>query len=284
MPPVYGHRLQNGAFTQAVRTVRARFLAMSFSCSFYWFSNPLTMNSGNRGTCDFYTKIGACRHGEKCSRNHIKPVSSHTILLPNLYQNPKLDKNEGDDLTQKQLQEAFDVFYEDAYVHFAAIGEVSAVVVCENDNDHLNGNVYVRYSDPDVALYSVHQLNGEWFGARPVHCELSPVSSFHEANCRAHETDTCSRGGHCNFMHVRKPSGDLKRRLNKLQEKTIVLRKLRELLGDESYGSDIESAVSGGQVPEVKEAEKAPEVAEVVTEETEEPASSAAALEKLFKV
>lgn len=242
------------------------------------------MNSGDRDSCDFYTKIGACRHGEKCSRKHIKPISSHTILLPNLYQNPKLDKNDGEDLTQKQLQEAFDVFYEDAFVHFASLGEISAVVVCENDNDHLNGNVYVRYSDADTALYSVHQLNGEWFGARPVHCELSPVSSFHEANCRAHETETCSRGDHCNFMHVRKPSGELKRRLNKLQEKSIALRKLRQLLGDPDYGKDIEGVVAGGQVPEIKETKIEPEVKEAVEEEAEVIASSAAALEKLFKV
>jgi hypothetical protein len=38
--------------------------------------------------CSFFFKIGACRHGEKCSRKHVKPNFSQTILLPNLYQNP----------------------------------------------------------------------------------------------------------------------------------------------------------------------------------------------------
>src|SRR3954451_8165359 len=36
--------------------------------------------------CSFYYKIGACRHGDRCSRKHVKPSYSQTILLPNLYQ------------------------------------------------------------------------------------------------------------------------------------------------------------------------------------------------------
>ena len=34
--------------------------------------------------CSFYYKIGACRHGDRCSRKHVKPSYSQTILLPNL--------------------------------------------------------------------------------------------------------------------------------------------------------------------------------------------------------
>jgi len=39
--------------------------------------------------CSFYFKIGACRHGQKCLRNHMRPTVSPTILMPNLYQSPK---------------------------------------------------------------------------------------------------------------------------------------------------------------------------------------------------
>ena len=38
--------------------------------------------------CSFYFKIGACRHGEKCSKVHNKPTFSQTVLLKNLYLNP----------------------------------------------------------------------------------------------------------------------------------------------------------------------------------------------------
>jgi hypothetical protein len=33
-----------------------------------------------------YLKIGACRHGERCSRKHIKPQYSQTIVILNMYQ------------------------------------------------------------------------------------------------------------------------------------------------------------------------------------------------------
>ncbi|PTB81579.1 hypothetical protein M440DRAFT_15937 [Trichoderma longibrachiatum ATCC 18648] len=61
--------------------------------------------------CSFYFKIGACRHGDRCSRKHVKPSYSQTILMPNLYQNPAYDpKNR---MNASQLQNHFDAFYED---------------------------------------------------------------------------------------------------------------------------------------------------------------------------
>ncbi|KAA3677739.1 splicing factor U2AF 35 kDa subunit [Paragonimus westermani] len=39
--------------------------------------------------CSFYFKIGACRHGEQCSRLHNKPSFGQTILLQNLYIAPQ---------------------------------------------------------------------------------------------------------------------------------------------------------------------------------------------------
>ena len=33
--------------------------------------------------CSFYFKIGACRHGDRCSRKHIQPNFSQTVLIPN---------------------------------------------------------------------------------------------------------------------------------------------------------------------------------------------------------
>ncbi|CUM57681.1 unnamed protein product [Debaryomyces tyrocola] len=186
----------------------------------------------DRIICTFYTKIGACRHGEKCSRKHVKPSSSDTILLPNLYQNPKLNKNDGEELNPKQVQEYFDHFYKDIFLKFALFGEVCSMVVCENDNNHLNGNVYVKFANEDSAYNAVMLLNQEWFGGRPVHCELSPVESFHDANCRAYESSTCNRGDHCNFMHIHKPTPQLKSSLFKSQEKSTLTKQLQLLRGE----------------------------------------------------
>lgn len=33
--------------------------------------------------CPFYQKMGACRHGDRCSRIHNRPVLSQTIMLQN---------------------------------------------------------------------------------------------------------------------------------------------------------------------------------------------------------
>lgn len=81
----------------------------------------------------FYYKIGACRHGDRCSRKHVKPSYSQTILLPNLYQNPAFDpKNK---MNPSQLQNHFDAFYEDFFCEMCKYGEVEEVVVCDNNND-----------------------------------------------------------------------------------------------------------------------------------------------------
>ena len=184
-------------------------------------------------TCVFYTKIGACRHGEKCARRHIKPTSSYTILLPNLYQNPRLNKNYNEELNPAQVQEYFDNFYKDIFVKFASIGEVDSLVVCENENNHLNGNVYVRFTQKDPAHNAVRLLNHEWYAGRPVHSELSPVESFQDANCREYEVGTCARGDHCNFMHIRSPSSHIRDTLFKIQEKTLLTNALRKLKQEE---------------------------------------------------
>ena len=72
--------------------------------------------------CSFYYKIGACRHGDRCSRKHVKPSYSQTILLPNLYQNPAYDpKNK---MNPQQMQHHFDAFYEDIWCELCQYGLV----------------------------------------------------------------------------------------------------------------------------------------------------------------
>lgn len=83
--------------------------------------------------CSFYYKIGACRHGDRCSRKHVKPSYSQTILMPNMYQNPAFDpKNR---MNGSQLQNHFDAFYEDVWCEMCKYGELEELVVCENNND-----------------------------------------------------------------------------------------------------------------------------------------------------
>lgn len=56
----------------------------------------------------------ACRHGDRCSRQHNRPTLSPTILCANMYQNPLLNAPLGPDglpirVDPKQAQEHFEV-------------------------------------------------------------------------------------------------------------------------------------------------------------------------------
>jgi len=161
----------------------------------------------DRVNCSFYYKIGACRHGDRCSRKHIKPPFSQTILLPNVYHNPAHDPNTK--LADKDLQDNFDAVYEDLYCELAKYGNLLELHVCDNVGDHLIGNVYARYEWEAEAQRAVEALNDRWYAGRPLYAELSPVTDFREACCRQNENGECNRGGFCNFMHLRLASKPL---------------------------------------------------------------------------
>lgn len=162
--------------------------------------------------CLFYFKIGACRHGDRCSRRHIQPERSRTILLSNVYQNPKyLDPDCR--ASEEELQQQFDSFFADFFKGLSEYGNLIEMHVCDNVGDHLIGNVYARYETEDDAQRAVDGLNTRWYYQRPLFAEFSPVSDFREACCRQNETNECNRGGQCNFMHLRHASPALVREL-----------------------------------------------------------------------
>jgi len=110
----------------------------------------------------------------------------------------------------------FDEFYEEIFEELQGFGELEDVQVCENLGDHMVGNVYVKYADEEDAEKSLKSLYGRYYAGRPLICEYSPVTDFREARCRQFDEGTCSRGGYCNFMHVREPSRELRKHLEKV--------------------------------------------------------------------
>ncbi|KAJ3037348.1 hypothetical protein HDV00_001773 [Rhizophlyctis rosea] len=173
--------------------------------------------------CSFYFKIGACRHGDRCSRKHVKPVFSQTVLLSNVYQNPGHDPNCG--LTEPQLQEHFDHFYEDIFVELGKYGEIEEMNVCDNVGDHLVGNVYIRFKYEEDAQKAVDALNNRFYAGRPLYAELSPVTDFGEACCRQYENAECTRGGFCNFMHLKLVTRNVRKDLFESQRRSLKLLK-----------------------------------------------------------
>ena len=140
--------------------------------------------------CSFYFKIGACRHGDRCSRIHNKPTFSQTIVLNNLYINPQNSAKSADgshltNVSDEEMQEHYDNFFEDVFVEAEdKYGEVEEMNVCDNLGDHLVGNVYIKFRREEDAARAVADLNNRWFGGRPIYAELSPVTDFREACCR----------------------------------------------------------------------------------------------------
>ncbi|KAJ3694686.1 hypothetical protein LUZ60_000063 [Juncus effusus] len=172
----------------------------------------------DRVNCPFYFKIGACRHGDRCSRLHNRPTISPTLLLSNMYQRPDMitpgvDAT-GQPIDPKKMQEHFEDFYEDIYEELSKFGEIESLNVCDNLADHMIGNVYVQFREEEQAGAALRALQGRFYSGRPIIVDFSPVTDFREATCRQFEENSCNRGGYCNFMHVKQIGREMRRRLH----------------------------------------------------------------------
>lgn len=178
--------------------------------------------------CPFYDKVGACRHGSQCSRKHVKPQRSKTVVFWKLFENPQTqledeafiqfhDKQQQQQVQPKHIQfktvskeelKSFvDTFFLDLLSEMSSFGQIKEFAICSNRNAHLSGNVYLRFGTFEEAQACIDASNDKWFNGLPVYCELSPVSDIQEAICGEYlRTNSCSRGPHCNFIHTRLPS------------------------------------------------------------------------------
>ncbi|KJE88885.1 small nuclear RNA auxiliary factor 1 [Capsaspora owczarzaki ATCC 30864] len=163
--------------------------------------------------------MGACRHGARCSRLHIKPTFSPTILLPNFYKSPypnpaNPESGPIDPETMLASQDHFDEFYEDVFTEMEEkYGAVEEMNVCDNLSEHLVGNTYVKFRREEDAERAAEDLNNRWFDGRVVSAELSTVTDFNEACCRQYDIGQCKFGGFCNFMHIKPISKELRREI-----------------------------------------------------------------------
>ncbi|KAK9928528.1 hypothetical protein M0R45_025660 [Rubus argutus] len=171
----------------------------------------------DRVNCPFYFKIGACRHGDRCSRLHNRPTISPTLLLSNMYQRPDMITPgvdpQGQPIDPRKIQEHFEDFYEDIFEELDKFGEIESLNVCDNLADHMIGNVYVQFKEEDQAAAALQALQGRFYNGRPIIADFSPVTDFREATCRQFEENNCNRGGYCNFMHVKLIGRELRRKL-----------------------------------------------------------------------
>ncbi|KAK4320795.1 hypothetical protein Pmani_008370 [Petrolisthes manimaculis] len=166
--------------------------------------------------CSFYIKTGACRHSERCSRKHNKPQYSQTVVMQNMYVSQQNSAKSADgshlaNMSDHEIQEQFEYFFEDVFFECEEkYGEIEEMCVCDNQCDHLRGNVYIKFRKEEDAVKAAEDLNNRWYMFRPIYCDLCPVADFREACCRQFEMGQCGKGGFCNFWHVKPISHHLK--------------------------------------------------------------------------
>eukprot|EP01004_Peranema_trichophorum_P006944 NODE_5741_length_974_cov_44.037603_g5160_i0.p1 GENE.NODE_5741_length_974_cov_44.037603_g5160_i0~~NODE_5741_length_974_cov_44.037603_g5160_i0.p1 ORF type:complete len:231 (+),score=37.21 NODE_5741_length_974_cov_44.037603_g5160_i0:216-908(+) len=161
------------------------------------------------------------------------PILSQTILIPHMYLNPvaaPMVDSEGRpvEYDKRYLKDHFEEFYEDAFEELSKFGEIEELNVCDNVNEHLLGNVYVKYRTEDCAESAMKALQGRYYAGRLLLPEFSPVTDFHIACCKDFEESECTRGGLCNFLHLKPVSKSLRKDLFKEQRKRFKKRKRSE--------------------------------------------------------
>ncbi|XP_033283799.1 U2 small nuclear ribonucleoprotein auxiliary factor 35 kDa subunit-related protein 2 isoform X1 [Orcinus orca] len=171
----------------------------------------------DRANCPFYSKTGACRFGDRCSRKHNFPASSPTLLIKSMFTTFGMEQCRRDDYdpdasleySEEETYQQFLDFYDDVLPEFKNVGKVIQFKVSCNLEPHLRGNVYVQYQSEEECQAAFSLFNGRWYAGRQLQCEFCPVTRWKMAICGLFEIQQCPRGKHCNFLHVfRNPNNE----------------------------------------------------------------------------
>lgn len=144
--------------------------------------------------CTFFNKVGACRHGDTCTKIHNKPEKSAVLNFKHLWAAKQLVTEED--------QAAYEKFYDDFYTLCSQYGKVLDMIVAENQSSHLIGNVMVQFSTENEAIDAAENMTNTSFNNKILQPEFSPVINLREARCKAHDADECQKHAQCNFLHV----------------------------------------------------------------------------------
>lgn len=181
--------------------------------------------------CTFFSKMGACRHGDHCTKIHNRPTASPTVVFPMMYPNPLAVRYLTGEYTgpkefeKKYIKKHFEHFYKETWRSLMEIGKIEELRVVSNLGEHLLGSVYVRFDSNDAAAKVVKQLKNKKFNKIILLPELSPVTNFSEACCKEDCEGHCGRGAQCNYLHIMKVSRKL---LEKLEHEQAKFWKRRE--------------------------------------------------------
>ncbi|KAG5833308.1 hypothetical protein ANANG_G00274570 [Anguilla anguilla] len=164
----------------------------------------------DRANCPFFLKTGACRFGDRCSRVHVRPASSTTLMVKGMFVTFSMEQSQRDDYdtdasleySEDDVHQHFLEFYQDVLPEFRNVGKVVQFKVSCNFEPHLRGNVYVQYETEEQCREAFIAFNGRWYAGRQLQCEFSPVTRWKTAICGLFDRNKCPKGKHCNFLHV----------------------------------------------------------------------------------
>ncbi|XP_020332387.1 U2 small nuclear ribonucleoprotein auxiliary factor 35 kDa subunit-related protein 2 isoform X4 [Oncorhynchus kisutch] len=170
----------------------------------------------DRANCPFFLKTGACRFGDRCSRKHVHPPSSPTLMIRGMFATFGMDQRSRDDYdtdaclehSEEEVQQQFVDFYEDVLPEFRNAGKVLQFKVSCNFEPHLRGNVYVQFDTEEQCREAFMMFNGRWYAGKQLQCEFSPVTRWKTAICGLFDRQKCPKGKHCNFLHVYRNPGN----------------------------------------------------------------------------
>merc|ERR1712226_1516849 len=89
------------------------------------------------------------------------------------------------------------------FLELSKFGRIDELHVCDNLGDHMIGHVYCKFFNEEDASDAMQVMNGRYYDGTKMEAEFSPVTDFREARCRDFDEEACSRGGFCNFLHVK---------------------------------------------------------------------------------
>ncbi|XP_060038999.1 U2 small nuclear ribonucleoprotein auxiliary factor 35 kDa subunit-related protein 2 isoform X2 [Erinaceus europaeus] len=86
----------------------------------------------DRANCPFFSKTGACRFGDRCSRKHNFPTSSPTLLIRSMFttfgmeqcRRDDYDPDAGLEYSEEETYQQFLDFYDDVLPEFKNVGKV----------------------------------------------------------------------------------------------------------------------------------------------------------------
>lgn len=174
--------------------------------------NISTSTRPDEPLCPFFSKVAACRFRDNCSRNHVRPGISNTLLISGFYKNFELnmryerefDIDIGLECDEKEAYEKFYEFFDDIVPELKSYGQIIVLNVCRNQEIHLMGNVYVQYKSRRHSLKAYRNLCGRYYGGRKITAEFCDIPSWSEAVCGLYFRNMCPKGKNCNYLHLYK--------------------------------------------------------------------------------